>query len=131
MRFLVFFLGFLASLIAGYFGWFWLDYTHNREMRRSLENTADISVIMPEYGGDTWVDTAYAAIWLFVAAGVGTLGSLFTLVGRGRHGAVLMLLATVGPAVFNPLTLIFTGPLIFAALLSVFVYRPVRVEPTA
>jgi hypothetical protein len=50
---------------------------------------------------------------------------------RGRHGAVLMILAVIGPALFNPLTLAFTGLLGFAGILSVFIRPPPSPAPTA
>lgn len=121
MRFLVFLLGFVASLIVGAAGWFWIDYQSNRLIRNTLydDHKIDIGIIMPDY--TDFETTSWAAVFLVVGGALGLLGSLFTLFRRGRHGAVLMILAVVGPAVLNPLTLMFTGLLGFTGILSVFI----------
>ena len=126
MRFVVFLLAVLASLITGFFGWFWLDYQFNREAQRIVEKdykdySVYMTMIMPDY--NDFEATSGAAIFLLAGGALGLLGSLFTLMRRGRHGAVLMILAVVGPALFSPLTLMFTGLLGFAGILSVFI-RP-------
>jgi hypothetical protein len=126
MRFIVFLLGLVASLIAGFFGWFWLDYGSNRMIFASVEQDYPdyklyVATVMPNY--NDFDATNGAALFLLIGAGIGILGSLMTLMRRGRHGAVLMMLAVIGPALFDPLTLAFTGLLGFAALLSIFI-RP-------
>ncbi len=121
MRILVFMLGVLASLLAGFFGWFWMSPGGSSAIRDAAKDYADIGFMLPNYA--EWYTTAWAAVFLFAAAGLGLLGSVFVLVRRGRHGAVLMFLSVLGPAALNSMTLIFTGPLVLAGLLSIFV-RP-------
>lgn len=122
MRFIVFLLGLMGSLLSGFFGWFWLDYESNRAIEDMVKPYADIAIIMPDYGAD-FEGTARAALFLIVGCPLGMLGSLFTLFRRGRQGGVLMLLAVVGPAALNLVTLMFTTPLALAGLLSLLV-RP-------
>jgi hypothetical protein len=126
MRFIVFLLGLVASLVAGFFGWFWLDFVSNREIFEIVEKDYGdyklyLATVMPDY--QDFDATSGAAAFLLIGAVLGVLGSLMTLMRRGRHGAVLMILAVIGPALFNPLTLAFTGLLGFAGILSVFI-RP-------
>jgi hypothetical protein len=128
MRFLVFFVGVVGSLLAGFGGWFWLDYTTNRAIEQMLQDYKEygadevLAVIMPDFEV-YWNTTCWAALFLLAGAVLGLLGSLLTLLRRGRHGAVLMLLAVMGPLILNPVTFAFTAVLAFAGLLSFFV-RP-------
>jgi VIT1/CCC1 family predicted Fe2+/Mn2+ transporter len=134
MRFIVFLLGFVASLIAGFFGWFWLDYVSNREIFAMVDKDYPdcklyVATIMPNY--TDFDATTGAAAFLLIGAALGILGSILTLMRRGRHGAVLMILAVIGPALFDPLTLAFTGLLGFAGILSVFIRRRPPPAPAA
>jgi hypothetical protein len=148
MRFLVFLLGFIGSIAMGVFGWFWLDYANNRAIEQvALEHNLDISLFMSDYASK-FDATVRAAVFLLAGSVLGLLGSLLTLLRRGRQGAVLLILAVVGPALFRPpvvsyadaeanigtvafqLTIDNPGVLIlavflgFVAFLSLFIRRP-------
>ncbi len=123
MRFIVFLLGVLGSVVTGFFGWFWLDYINNQALRDMAQDyDVNIGLIMPDYATD-FADTVRAGMFMATGGLLGALGSLLTVLRRGRQGAVLMILSVVGPAVFSPSTLMFTSLLAFAGLLSLLV-RP-------
>ena len=71
MRFLVFLLGFVASLIVGAAGWFWIDYQSNRLIRNTLydDHKIDIGIIMPDY--TDFETTSWAAVFLLVGGALG------------------------------------------------------------
>jgi hypothetical protein len=121
MRFIVFLLGLLGSLLTGFFGWFWLDYVNCQVISELAQDyDVNIGVIMPDYVTD-FENTVRAGMFLAVGGLFGIMGSLMTLCRHGRQGAVLMIVAALGPALFKPETLIFTSLLAFAGLLSLFV----------
>ncbi len=125
MRFIICFLGLVGSLLAGFFGWFWLDHVNSRELvELARDYGVDLSLLTPEYNVD-YVESTNAAVFLLAGMALGMLGSAMTLVRRGRQGAVLMILAVLGPALFTPVTLVFNAVLAFAGLLSIFI-RPRR-----
>jgi hypothetical protein len=124
MRFVICFLGLLGSLVIGFFGWLWLMPANSRELNSLAKADYGVEVpaiVMPNFG--EFETTTWAAVFLAVGGVLGLMGCCCTLIRRGRHGGVLMLLAAIGPAVFNPMTTIFSGLLAFAGLLSLFV-RP-------
>jgi hypothetical protein len=59
--------------------------------------------------------------FLMAGAVIGLLGGVLALIGRTLSGAVLLFLASAGSGVLQPITLIFTCPLIAAGLGSLFV----------
>jgi hypothetical protein len=101
MRFLIFLAGFFGSVAMGVFGWFWLDYGNNRAIEQiAYGQGLDIALLMPDYGD--FDATARAAVFLIAGGLLGLLGSLLTLLRRGVQGAVLLILAIVGPTFFKP-----------------------------
>jgi hypothetical protein len=102
MRFLLFLVGFFGSLAMGLFGWFWLDYVNNRAVEQlAHEWGLDIALFMPDYGSG-FDATVRAAVFLIAGSLLGLFGSLLTLFRRGVQGAVLLILAVVGPTLFKP-----------------------------
>jgi hypothetical protein len=129
MRFLVFLLGLFGSLATGFFGWIWLLPANSQGIAQLAEDYGYKmpDLIVPNFDFEP---TTWAGVFLVVGGALGLLGSLFTLLRRGRHGGVLMLLACIGPAIFNPVTAMFSGLLGFAGLLSLFIGPlPPAVEP--
>jgi hypothetical protein len=138
MRFIIFLLGVLGSLLMAACGWFWLDHQLRWQLveQFDLEHLArqheEVWYIMPDYDFDTQAMFG-AALFLLVGAALGLLGSLLVLVRRGRQAAVLMIVGALGPVIFKPIAIAFTGLLALTALLSLAV-RPlpppaVREEP--
>jgi hypothetical protein len=81
MRFLVFLLGLVASLMAGFFGWFWLDFVSNRAIFEVVEKDYGdyklyVATVMPDY--QDFDATSGAAAFLLIGAVLGVLGSLMT-----------------------------------------------------
>jgi hypothetical protein len=122
MRFIVFLLGILGSLLCGFFGWYWIDQANHGAIQK-MATDAGLSFIAPNYTGEDFDLTMRAGVFLLAGTAIGLLGSLFTVLRYGRQGAVLMLLAVIGPAIFNLGTLVFTAVLALAGLLSLLV-RP-------
>jgi hypothetical protein len=67
---------------------------------------------------------------LYAGTGIGLVGAFFGFFGRGKSAAALLLVAAFGPALFVPFSLIFTGILIVAGLLALFI-RPKRLKQFA
>jgi hypothetical protein len=61
--------------------------------------------------------------FLFGAVVLGGAGAVLAFLGKGMSAAALLLAAALGPAIINPLGLIFTCPLVVAGVLALFV-RP-------
>jgi hypothetical protein len=126
MRFLVFLLGFLGALTTGAMGLLWLGST----VDPSLVTDAHDAVlqigflpvdVIPNPGDPM---TLKAGAFLLAGFLLALVGSLLVLLRRGLLGAVLMLLAVMGPALLHHATLTGTCLLVPAALLSLFVRRP-------
>ena len=127
MRILVFLLGLVASLVTGFFGCFWVVPSVTEAVNEAVKPYYDFSFLMPNIA--EWYTTSWAAFFMFVGAGLGLLGCVLILMGRGKHAAVLMFLSMVGPATLSPVTLAFTGLQGFVGLISVFIRPRAPAEP--
>ena len=119
MRFLVAFLALIASLVTGFAGLFWAWPWLTDTVNDTVKPYHDISFLLPNTA--EWYPTSWAALFLFAGAALGLLASLFVLVRRGKHAAVLMFLSMVGPATLSPVTLAFTGLQGFVGLICLFI----------
>jgi hypothetical protein len=146
MRIAVLVLGILGGLAAGTLGMLWLtncqkdrpiievlrntqkDHEEARKKRVVPPNEPELDFLIDPDAMVREYDRRVRA-YPFLLAGLlfGVMGGVLAMLRRGKSAAVLLALAALGPAVLNPLTLIFTFLLPIAAVLSLFV-RPRRVR---
>jgi len=125
MRTAVLIVGILGSLAAGTLGvlWFLDKNSPAALLLEAMRN--DLALLGPEALAELqrW-DRHVLAIWfLFAAVPLGFAGAILGFNGRGFCGAVLMILAVLGPAVLAPRSLVFTSILCIAGFLCLFVRR--------
>lgn len=130
MRVVVVILG-LASLVAsGYLGFQWMAafllekdgivYDRLRIKRHYADESTQAMVARFD---------RQAKAWPFLIAGcaLGLLGALMALRRRRLSALALFLCAALGPAVFDPRSLVVTGGMLLAGLLALTI-RPPRVQ---
>jgi hypothetical protein len=118
MRILGLILGILGGLLAGCFGWKWLDdINHAKAMldlaRSAGRNMADV---------DT---TVMACRMLIGSMGAGIVGGILAMMGKGKIAALLMLAGAIVPAIWMPRSLGATFLLLIAGVVCFFV-KPKR-----
>jgi hypothetical protein len=114
-------LGILGGLAAGLLGMKWLsDANQLKELTDFVRQT----------GGDTSdIDKLVTAAYVLIGAMVlGIVGGVLAFMGKGKIAAVLMLVAGILPAVFEPKALVFTFILLIGAVVSFFA-KPKVVAP--
>jgi uncharacterized membrane protein len=121
MRFVVLFFGLLATFVTATLGTLYFferaahDWLHDNKITE-----LDI------FFSTTEKSLPLAGLFLLIAAGFCFLGTLLAFFRCGWQGGVLMIVSVVGPALLAPMTLLATGPQLFAALLACFV-RPLPI----
>ena len=114
-------LGILGGLAAGLLGMKWLsDANQQKEL---LDPARQVGVNMGDL--DKIVTAAYILIGSMVA---GIVGGVLAFMGKGKIAAILMLIAGILPAVFEPKALVFTFILLIGAAVS-FMAKPKVVAP--
>ncbi|MBI2804969.1 MAG: hypothetical protein HYX68_08310 [Planctomycetes bacterium] len=113
MRFVVLLFGFVGILLTAVGGAFFL---YLEQVGRMIEQ--EMEVTLPTLLNEA---NAEAGLFLWIAAAFGFVGMLMAFLRRGKQGAALMLVPTIGAAVIHPVSLIFSGLQAFSALLAVFV----------
>jgi hypothetical protein len=126
MRTAVLIVGILGCMAAGTLGVLWFLQKNSPEgqlleaLRQDLRGRLDADALskLKDWDRHVW------AIWfLFAAVPLGLGGAILGFNGRGFSGAVLLFLAVLGPAVLASRSLVFTGVLLIAGLLCLFVKR--------
>jgi len=114
-------LGILGGLAAGLLGMKWLSDANQ------LKELADF---VRQTGGDTGdLDKLVTAAYVLIGAMVlGIVGGVLAFMGKGKIAAVLMLVAGILPAIFEPKALVFTFILLIGAVVSFFA-KPKVVAP--
>jgi hypothetical protein len=125
MRIAVFVLGILGSLAAGTLGGIWLKDTLGPagqmvEILRQVGPTDEAGLEKLR----EWDRLGHTIWFLLAALPLGIFGSILALRGNGVLGALLMVLAALGPVILFPKTLLFTSILLLAGVLSLLVRRP-------
>ena len=120
MRFVVLLFGFAGILLTAVGAVFFMFLKVVGEMA-----TQDWNVELPPLFGDA---NAEAGVFLGIASLYGFLGTMMAFFRRGKQGALLMIVPTIGAAILLPVSLLFTGLQTFAGLLAIFV-GPLPLEP--
>jgi hypothetical protein len=141
MRIAVFVLAIVGGLGSAALGLIWLINTQKeRELFEAMRNNPEnrdffralLAAQPPGENRPAFLASPEAALaendrrvraYPFLLAGLllSVAGGVLAMLRKGKSGAVLLALAVLGPAVLHPWSLIFTGLLIVAAGLSVFV----------
>jgi hypothetical protein len=133
MRIAVLILAILGGLGAAALGVLWL--LNCQKDRNAVELARLIAAEIPAGAPDSskiidelreYDRRVKAYPFLLVGFVLAVAGGFLAMQRRGKSAAVLLLLAALGPAILNPLSLIFTFLLPIAAVLSLFI-RPARV----
>jgi hypothetical protein len=143
MRIAVLILGILGGLGAGVLGVLWLlACQKDKVVMDALRSNPEIIRIV-EFGHAGGNPASQELAWrlreydrrsraypfLLAALALGVAGGALGFLGRGFSGAALMLAAVIGPAILNPMSLMFTFLLIVGAGLSFFVRPRERPAP--
>lgn len=126
MRIVVLILGILGGLTSGYLGYRWLsDYDSRKgdieRMRKESASGKDAELDAKL----AQVDKAHKASYCLLAGCLlGIAGGVLGYMGKGLIGAALMLVGFAVPAIFAPLSLVFSCPLILGCVLSLLVKAP-------
>lgn len=123
MRFVVLLFGFLATLVTATFGTLYFMGKPAQDWLKDNDITA-LNIFFSTLDRNL----PLTGLFLLIAAGFCLLGTLLAFFRCGWQGAMLMIVTMVGPAILSPMTLIVTGPQLFAALLACFV-RPLPIIP--
>ena len=88
-----------------------------------MEKARAVAAIMPKFKAefDKLEGQKLSMPYLYAAAGAGVVGTVLAVCGFGLIGGVVLLAAPVAPTIFSPLTLVFTGFLALAGLMSFFI----------
>jgi hypothetical protein len=125
----------LGALGAGILGFKWKsDYD---TAKPQLEATMALAKALPtEKQAELNAELAkldrvvYAAYLLMAGAVLGVIGGIVAMRGLGIVAGVLLLLAVLPAAILVPKSLVFSFPLLVAALLAFVVRRPAVPSPT-
>jgi hypothetical protein len=123
MRFVVLLFGFLATIVTATLG---TMYSFQRPAQDWLNNNGITALNI--FFSTAERSLPLTGLFLLIAAGFCFVGTLLAFFRCGWQGGVLMIVSVVGPALLSPMTLLATGPQLFAALLACFV-RPVPIVP--
>ncbi|MBK6917319.1 MAG: hypothetical protein IPH07_07965 [Deltaproteobacteria bacterium] len=111
MRIAGFIIAILGALAAGLLGAAWLTDAAEQSARITQAKALGVDT-----GAlDSIVTAAYV---LVLSLGLGIAGGVFTLRGKGRIAALVLIAAGVAPALFAAKALVFTWLLVLAGLLS-------------
>lgn len=134
MRIIVFLLAILGTAGAGYFGWKLKQELDSPDHKVQVELAAALAKATGvEPPQDKTAQNMYA---FFAIAGLGLIGGLLALAGRGPLAALLLIVPPLVPAALMPMagfipSLVFTGALILGGLLAFFIRRrPAYVPPS-
>jgi hypothetical protein len=129
MRFVVLLFGFFAAVLTALAGVFLcmfnqaMIWVNEQDWLKGLLEIANPNTLLSLDS-----NPGVTALFLWIAAGFGLLGTILGFRRCGWQGALLMLVPVAGPALMNPWTLVFTGFQLFVAFLSFFV-RPLPIVP--
>lgn len=124
MRYVVLIVGILGSFSAGYLGYRWRQDA--KTFDPLIRQLVPIARLDEKARGDlrNYERTIQASCFLLAAVPMGILASAFAFLRYRFSGAILLLLAVLGPTSLNPSTLVFTFGLVLAAFLCLFIRRP-------
>ena len=130
MRFIVVLLALIGSLASLALGLLFLGVLYYQQDVRNAMVGAEVDpeTLLFDPADPLLFKTA---VFLLAASALGLLGMLLTVARRGAQGAVLLLLAALGPLLFSPGTIAYTGALVLAALFSLLVKPPLVEVPAA
>jgi hypothetical protein len=125
----VFLLALAGTASAGFLGYVWWNGFAGDKDRaeaklhdvRPLLGSVGEFLAERERAQEDYESRAKAYPFLLAGAALGLLGGLFVLTRQDKSGAVLLLLAVAGPAVFVPAVLLVTFPLPLAGAGALFV----------
>jgi hypothetical protein len=114
MRILGLILGILGGLLAGRFGWKWLDDANHAKAIMDAARNLNVSTAQ--------LDKAVTAAYMLIGSmGAGILGGILAMMGKGKIAALLMLAGVIVPAIWAPQSLVFTFLLLIGGIVCFFV----------
>ncbi len=131
MRFLVLFFGLIAIIVTGAAsaGFFVFDAAF--VIVKGL--AADLGLALNESYADSVTGCSHTdtAVFLGIAAAYGLVGVMLSFLRCGWQGALMLTFPALAAALFNPVSLVFTGFQVLVGLLSFLVFPlPLETMPT-